>query len=72
MPIVQRDWIYTIIENILSLDTIFTKGLIFYATSDQYTMIEYNWKGVLVTFLAIYIYIFMVIRCKHIFLNTLK
>ena len=72
MPIVQRDWIYTIIENILSLDTIFTKGLIFYATSDQYTMIEYNWKGVLVTFLAIYIYIFMVIRCKHIFSEYIK
>ena len=57
MPIVQRDWIYTIIENILSLDTIFTKGLIFYATSDQYTMIEYNWKEFLLHFLLfIYIY----------------
>ena len=52
--------------------TIFTKGLIFYATSDQYTMIEYNWKGVLVAFLAIYIYIFMVIRCKHIFSEYIK
>lgn len=65
MPIIQRDWIYIVIGNILSVDTVYTKEIMFYATSDTYTMTEYNWKGILSIFLLMFIYIFMNLKCRR-------
>lgn len=65
MPIVQRDWIYVIIGNLLSLDTIYTKEVMSYASSDTYTLVEYNWKGVFSIFLLMVIYIFMNMKCRR-------
>lgn len=65
MPIIQRDWVFGIIGRILSLESTFTKEVISYATSETYTMTEYNWKGVLSIFLLIFVYIFMNLKCRR-------
>lgn len=67
MPVIQRDWIYDVIGNILRLDAVYTKEVISYATSDKYTLMDYNWKGVIGIFLLISIYIFMNIKCGKIY-----
>lgn len=65
MPVIQRDYIYTLVEKLLMIDTFYAGNIHYYATSDFYTMRDYNWKGIIRFFLTAAIYIFMIIRYKN-------
>lgn len=73
MPIVQRDWVYSLIGNLLSMDTIYTTEVLHYAASETYTLREYNWKGVVFgVFSLMAIYIFMNLKCRREYASFLR
>lgn len=64
MTVVQRDWIYSLVESPVQLDSPYARELAFYSTTERYMMRDLNWKGILSVCGSVVAYLLMNVSCR--------
>lgn len=64
MAVAERNWIYSLTENLTQFDSPYTRSIAFYSTTEKYMMQDLNWKGILSLFGSAVAYLLMNASCR--------